>query len=324
MPRVHHDLLEAGYEASLSTVGRSLACLLARDGLRARRRPRLVPATTNSNHDERIAPDALKRDFRMFEPNTVWVGDITYMGLQVGRKWAYLATVINLYSRRIVGWALSGTMKSTLCTDALGNAFRLRGDPTGVIVHHDRGVWYACNDHAEVLRRHGATLSMSRKGNCWDNAVAERFFATLKRELGASFASRRDAHRRVANDIDWCNAKRRHSHNNGLSPKRAELAYAKAKVASPTGPPWVSRITVPLRVQQDRSPLHPTHRRATRAQTWPHRLLPDRVAANASFEQFSRLSACGEKACHFVHGHSRVECSYLLGRPRYPIIHHLT
>ena len=217
-PRVYIGLRKEGIKHSRKTVAK----LMKQEGLVGAQARRFVPTTTDSNHRLAIAPNTLNRQFTVEAPNQVWVGDITY--LSIG-PWAYLATVIDLYSRRVVGWALSTNMHASLATEALNMAFQARPDAKGVLVHHDRGSQYASHAYADCLAPQGANLSMSRKGNCWDNAVAEAFFATLKRELGDSFGSFSELYREFAEYIEWYNNERYHSHNNYLSPVRAELAY---------------------------------------------------------------------------------------------------
>ena len=217
-PRVYKGLREENLKHSRKTVAK----LMKQEGLVGAQARRFVPTTTDSNHSLAIAPNTLNRQFTVESPNQVWVGDITY--LSIG-PWAYLATVIDLYSRRIVGWALSTSMHAEIATDALNMAFKGRPEAISVLVHHDRGSQYASYAYADCLAQGDATLSMSRKGNCWDNAVAEAFFATLKRELGDTFGSFSELYREVEEYIDWYNNERYHSHNNYLSPVRAELAY---------------------------------------------------------------------------------------------------
>ena len=138
-------------------------------------------ATTNSKHDNPIAPNLLDRQFTVEKPNEVWVGDITYIWTAEG--WLYLATVIDLFSRRVVGWSMNKRMTVDLVNDALLSAIWSRKPKKGLLWHTDRGSQYASSSHRKLLKDHGLVQSMSRKGNCWDNAVAESFFKTLKTEL---------------------------------------------------------------------------------------------------------------------------------------------
>ena len=138
-------------------------------------------ATTNSKHDNPIAPNLLDRQFTVEKPNEVWVGDITYIWTAEG--WLYLATVIDLFSRRVVGWSMNKRMTVDLVNDALLSAIWSRKPKKGLLWQTDRGSQYASSSHRKLLKDHGLVQSMSRKGNCWDNAVAESFFHTLKTGL---------------------------------------------------------------------------------------------------------------------------------------------
>ena len=224
-PRIHLDLRDEGHIIS----EKSVAKLMREAGLVANRKRRFMPTTTDSSHKLPVAPNTLSRNFQVDASNDVWVGDITY--LWVGSAWAYLATVMDLHSRRIVGWSIADSLHTTLATDALRMALNSRNPARGMLIHHDRGVQYASYDYAKVLHEAGANLSMSRKGNCYDNAVAESFFATFKREMGDEFGSISELRRLSAEYIEWYNTERRHSHLNGLSPIRFELAQAHRLVA---------------------------------------------------------------------------------------------
>lgn len=137
-------------------------------------------ATTNSRHDRPVAPNVLDRRFHPDKPNQAWVSDITYIRTLEG--WLYLAVVLDLYSRKVVGWSMAPTMPAALVASALKMAIQQRAPQPGLIVHSDRGSQYASEEYQGVLARHGLVCSMSRLGNCWDNAVAERFFLNLKME----------------------------------------------------------------------------------------------------------------------------------------------
>lgn len=137
--------------------------------------------TTNSNHNLPIVANILNRDFYASNANEKYVGDITY--IPTGEGWLYLATVIDLYSRKIVGWSMDDTMKVSLVNDALNMAILHRKPPTGLLWHTDRGSQYASYSHKDLLQKHNIVQSMSRRGNCWDNSVAESFFKSLKQEL---------------------------------------------------------------------------------------------------------------------------------------------
>lgn len=177
-PRVHAELIHRGRAVSRKRVAR----LMRENGLVARR-PKRFKKTTLSEHDRRIAPNVLKRKFTVDEPDTAWVGDITYVWTYEG--WLYLAVLLDLASRRVVGWAIADHMRDELTLEALNVAFENRvGVDFSRLVHHtDRGSQYASDDYITALEARGITRSMSRKGDCWDNAVAESFFATLKKEL---------------------------------------------------------------------------------------------------------------------------------------------
>lgn len=179
--------------------------------------------TTDSNHNLPIAPNLLNRDFYTSLPNTKYVGDITYIPTNEG--WLYLATVIDLYSRKIVGWSMDDNMRVTLVNDALKMALTRRKPPVGLIWHTDRGSQYASYEHKDLLQKHGIIQSMSRKGNCWDNAVAESFFHSLKTELiyHEIFETRAQANQKIFEYIEvFYNRQRMHSSNNNLSPVEYE------------------------------------------------------------------------------------------------------
>jgi putative transposase len=175
-PRVHDALRTQGWRVSPKRVAR----LMRENDLRARAK-RKFKQTTDSEHALPIAKNLLERDFHTAAPNRAWVSDITYIRIHGG--WLYLAAIIDLYSRRVVGWALRNHMSAGLLCDAFDMAVRLRRPKRGLIFHSDRGSQYASKAFRARLRRIGARQSMSRKGDCWDNAVAESFFATLKKEL---------------------------------------------------------------------------------------------------------------------------------------------
>lgn len=153
--------------------------LMKQHGLRARWRRKFVH-TTDSRHDLPVAANILDRRFKPRAPDQAWVADITY--IRTGRGWLYLAAVLDLYSRKVVGWAMAPSMPAELVCAALRMAIALRQPAPGLIVHTDRGSQYASQVHRDLLDRHGLIASMSRKGNCWDNAVMERFFLNLKME----------------------------------------------------------------------------------------------------------------------------------------------
>ena len=179
--------------------------------------------TTDSNHSLPIAPNLLNRDFYASAPDTKYVGDITY--ISTGEGCLYLATVIDLYSRKIVGWSMDDTMKVSLVNDALNMAIRHRKPPKGLLWHTDRGSQYASYSHKDLLQHHGIIQSMSRKGNCWDNAVAESFFKTLKSDLvyQTYFYTKVQAKREIFEYIEFhYNRERSHSYLGNVSPSRFE------------------------------------------------------------------------------------------------------
>ncbi|NQY20219.1 MAG: IS3 family transposase [Campylobacteraceae bacterium] len=170
--------------------------------------------TTDSNHNLPIAANILNRDFYASNPDEKYVGDITY--IQTGEGWLYLATVIDLYSRKIVGWSMD---------DALSMAILHRNPSQGLIWHTDRGSQYASYSHKDLLQKHGIVQSMSRKGNCWDNAVAESFFKSLKQELvyNTYFYTKRQAKKEIFEYIEfYYNRTRSHSYLGNLSPNNFE------------------------------------------------------------------------------------------------------
>jgi len=184
---------------------------------------RKFKATTNSNHKLPVAPNLLARRFDVNASNRYWVGDITYVPTEEG--WLYLATVIDLYSRKIIGWSMSNRMQAELVNKALLMAIWQRKPSKGLIWHTDRGSQYASNSHLEIIRQHNIKQSMSRKGNCWDNAVAESFFNSLKTELThqCKFKNREEARNVIFEYIEvFYNRIRIHSANNYLSPVEFE------------------------------------------------------------------------------------------------------
>jgi transposase InsO family protein len=179
--------------------------------------------TTNSKHTLPIAPNLLNRDFTAAAPNQRWVTDITY--IRTTRGWLYLVVVIDLFSRKVVGWATSKRLAHRFVVEAVRNAIDNRRPPKGLILHSDRGIQYASKKYQALLAANGIRCSMSRKGNCWDNAPAESFFRTLKRELIGKilFASHEAAVLAIFEYIEvYYNRKRMHSTINYLSPEDYE------------------------------------------------------------------------------------------------------
>lgn len=216
-PRVHEELKAQGKQHGEKRVAR----IMREEGIRAKT-PRRFRVTTDSKHAHPIAPNSLARQFAVEQVATadrVWVGDITYLTTREG--WLYLAIVLDLASRRVIGWAMRHTLEGALTRDALTMALAGRHPGPGVLHHTDRGSQYAAGDYRALLTAHAMECSMSRVGDCWDNAVAESFFATIKRELadGADWATRDEARTAVFEYIEvWYNRHRRHSSLGYLSP----------------------------------------------------------------------------------------------------------
>ena len=216
-PRVHAELAAQGQRHGRKRIAR----IMRARGIRAKT-VRRFRRTTDSNHAHPIAPNTLDRQFAVEQvgaPNRVWVGDITYLSTREGLL--YLAIVLDLGARRVIGWAMRHTLEGALTEDALTMALRGRQPGRGVLHHTDRGSQYAATDYRALLTAHGMDCSMSRVGDCWDNAVAESFFATLKRELAddADWHTRDDARTAVFEYIEvWYNRQRRHSSLGYLSP----------------------------------------------------------------------------------------------------------
>ena len=175
-PRVQSELVDQGIE-----IGRRRVARLMRDLSLQGLSPRKFQVTTDSDHDDPIAPNTLARDFEASQANQKWATDITYVWTAEG--WLYLAVVMDLYSRRIVGWSTANHLETSLCLEALSMALKHRANVEGMIHHSDRGVQYASHRYRQELESRGIECSMSRRGNCWDNAVAESFFGTFKNEL---------------------------------------------------------------------------------------------------------------------------------------------
>jgi putative transposase len=205
--RIQIQLRREGVSCSPNRVAR----LMHTEGLCGLRRRRFR-ATTDSRHSFPVAPNLLARNFTAAAPDQVWVSDITYLACEEG--WEYLATVMDLCSRRIVGWAMQSTLDRSLTLNALEMAISQRQPAPGLIHHSDRGVQYACGDYQAALTERGMIPSMSRKGDCWDNAPKESFFGTLKCELGLHGLRppREQAHRKVFEYIEvFYNRQRLHS-----------------------------------------------------------------------------------------------------------------
>ena len=227
-PRVLDDLKERGFE-----VGRRRVARLMRENELTGAPPKHFKRTTDSNHDLAIADNVLNREFAVEAPDTAWATDITYVRTWEG--WMYLGVVIDLFSRRVVGWSMTTHMRTELVKGALAMALGRRLPQPGMLHHSDRGSQYASHDYRDALREHGIICSMSGKGDCWDNAVVESFFATLKKDLihRRPWPTVREARQAVAEYIEvFYNRKRKHSTLGYVSPvvyeKQFELEAAVA------------------------------------------------------------------------------------------------
>ena len=223
-PRVHAELRAEGVRIGRKRVAR----LMREAGLTAARRRR-VPRTTDSRHDHPVAPNLLGRRFAAERPNAVWLADISY--IPTGEGWLYLAAIKDLATREIVGWSMADHLRDELARDALLMAIRRRQPPPGLIHHSDRGVQYASGPYRAMLARHGIIQSMSRKGDCLDNAPMESFFGSLKTELvhRTSFSTRQAARRALFEYVEaFYNRQRRHSALGFLTPAQAYEQMARA------------------------------------------------------------------------------------------------
>jgi putative transposase len=218
-PRVLRALRKQGKYVGKKRVER----LMRREGIVAKKRKKFC-ITTDSRHTDPVAPNVLLRDFDIARPNTAWVTDVTYVATREG--WLYLAAILDLCSRRVVGWATSGPNDRQLALDALARATSTRKPSAGLVHHSDRGSVYASGDYRGALDDMGAVPSMSRKGDCWDNAVAESFFATIKGEMidHEDFETKAAATAAIADYIDaFYNVRRMHSTIGYVSPIEFEL-----------------------------------------------------------------------------------------------------
>ena len=221
-PRIWRELVKRGIGVGKQRVQR----LMQQHGIRARGKRRFRVATTDSRHDLPVAPNRLNRNFTPAGPNQAWAGDITYIASEEG--WLFLAVVIDLFSRKVVGWSMRPDMHRSLVIDALEmGLFQRRPLKGQLIFHSDRGSQYASDDFRAVLDQHGVMASMSRKGNCWENAVTETLFGSLKVERlhGERFASIRQAKDAVLAWLLWYNRQRMHSTLNYLSPVEFECHW---------------------------------------------------------------------------------------------------
>jgi putative transposase len=218
-PRVFRELKATGETCCENTVAKLMRIL----GLKSVTRRRFKVRTTNSNHAHPVAANVLDRDFERPAPDTAWAADITFVPTQQG--WLYLAVVLDLCSRKVVGWGADDHMRSELCAAALNNAVADRTPDAGLIHHSDRGVQYACDDYQLLLKKNGMTCSMSRAGDCYDNAPVESFFATLKTECVHlhHYATRGEARQSLFEYIEvFYNRRRLHSSLGYRSPSQFE------------------------------------------------------------------------------------------------------
>ena len=218
-PRIHAELVARGHDCCVNTVAK----LMREADIAAKTARKFRCTTTDSDHDLPVAENLLDRQFDPAAANESWVADITYIPTREG--WLYLAAVEDLYSRRVLGWALADHMKSRLVVDALELAVQRRLPGEGLLAHSDRGGQYASEHYQLLLARHGIPCSMSRKADCWDNAPMESFFASLKKELvhDADFATRLEARAAIFEYIEvFYNNQRRHSSLGYVSPAEYE------------------------------------------------------------------------------------------------------
>jgi putative transposase len=227
-PRVHAELVDQGWQIGVNRVAR----LMAAHGLEGRSGRRRRHNLTRQAKAQPHVPDLVKRDFTADGPNLKWVSDISYVPTAQG--WLYLAVIVDLYSKAVVGWALENHMRVELVTDALTMALAARRPPAGLIVHSDRGSQYTSKPWLDALDAAAARASMGRVGVCWDNAPAEAWFAGFKNELVhpiGAFVTARDAKVEIARYIRWHNTTRRHSALNMLAPHQWERADTVAMAA---------------------------------------------------------------------------------------------
>ena len=222
-------LYEYGVIISRRKIGKIMRSL----NLSVKMKRKFKVTTTDSNHNYSISPNRLQRDFKTNVSDEVYVGDITYIRTQQG--WLYLAVVIDLFSRQVVGWSMDDTMKTSLVNNALQMALHKRSPPVGLIWHTDRGSQYASDEHRKLLSEHHMLQSMSRKGDCWDNAVSESFFHSLKTELvhHENYQTKAQANQSIFEYIEiFYNRKRLHSSNNYMSPVDYEAKMLQTGMAA--------------------------------------------------------------------------------------------
>jgi putative transposase len=217
-PRIHRDLVESGECVGINRVAR----LMKQENIQSKVAKRFV-ITTQSKHSMEPAPDRLKRQFQTQDKNIAWVSDTTFIPTRQG--WLFLAVVLDLFSRQVIGWAMSNKNDRQLVSDALTMAVWRRGQVENVIVHSDRGATYASSQYQQLLKQHQLVCSMSRKGECLDNAVAESFFSSLKTELvdHKDYHSKQEAKQSLFEYIEvFYNRRRRHSYLDYVSPVEFE------------------------------------------------------------------------------------------------------
>ncbi|QHT66941.1 IS3 family transposase [Rhodocytophaga rosea] len=227
-PRIHAHLKANGFKYGEKRIAR----LMRLNGIKPKWKKKFK-ITTDSRHSLPVANNKLNQDFKVTVPNQKWTADITYVWTKEG--WLYLAVVLDLFSRRIVGWSMQANLSRKLVIGALQMATQTRHPPDGLLHHSDRGSQYASQDYQQLLDRAGMVCSMSRKGNCYDNAPTESFFATLKRELihHRRYQSRIEAKEDIFQYIEvWYNRKRRHSSLGYLSPEEYEKVNQSLKIAA--------------------------------------------------------------------------------------------
>ena len=218
-PRIHAELAARGQDCCVNTVAK----LMRDEGIAAKTARKFRCTTTDSHHDLPVADNVLDRQFNPSGANETWLADITYIPTREG--WLYLAAVEDLYSRRVVGWSMAEHMESRLVVDALAMAVQRRLPEEGLLAHSDRGSQYASEHYQLLLAKHGIDCSMSRRGDCWDNAPMESFFASLKKELvhDADFATQAEARAALVEYIEvFYNNQRRHSSLGYVSPAEYE------------------------------------------------------------------------------------------------------
>jgi transposase InsO family protein len=229
-PRIHAELVDAGFRHGRKRIARRMRAA----GIRGKS-PRRWQVTTVADPNAGARPDLIGRDFTVdaTATDTRWCGDITYINTWEG--WLYLATVIDLASRRVVGWAVAEHLKTDLVDAALSDALQRRRPADGLVFHSDRGCQYTSAQHARLAKQHGVRLSVGRRGQCWDNAVAESFFATIKTELihRQTWPTRAAARQAIFEYIEgWYNTRRRHSSLGYLSPATYETGTTPSPLPS--------------------------------------------------------------------------------------------